>query len=99
MLRLVKSKGVSGPRFKPDFCCKMSEVLPVFQPFSYLSSSQVASRTSDSSVPSGFTKVVLKLFDSDPITVTVPEEVSMNNPKFMETVAEKALQEYRQKSQ
>lgn len=59
----------------------------------------VASRTSDSSVPSGFTKVVLKLFDSDPITVTVPEEVSMNNPKFMETVAEKALQEYRQKSQ
>ncbi|XP_045058422.2 clusterin isoform X2 [Desmodus rotundus] len=59
----------------------------------------VASHSSDSSVPSGFTKVVLKLFDSDPITVTVPEEVSRNNPKFMETVAEKALQEYRQKYQ
>lgn len=57
----------------------------------------VSSRSSDSSVPTGFTKVVLKLFDSDPITVTVPEEVSRNNPKFMETVAEKALQEYRQK--
>ncbi|XP_066134669.1 clusterin [Saccopteryx bilineata] len=56
----------------------------------------VASRSSDSSVPSGFTKVVLKLFDSDPITVTVPE-VSRNDPKFMETVAEKALQEYRRK--
>jgi len=56
----------------------------------------VASRGSDSSVPSGFTKVILTLFDSDPITVTVPEEVSMHNPKFMETVAEKALQEYRQ---
>lgn len=56
----------------------------------------VASHSSDSSIPTGFTKVVLKLFDSDPITVTVPAEVSRNNPKFMETVAEKALQEYRQ---
>lgn len=56
----------------------------------------VASHSSDSSVPTGFTKVVLKLFDSDPITVTVPEEVSRKNPKFMEMVAEKALQEYRQ---
>lgn len=56
----------------------------------------VASRSSDPSVPSGFTKVILKLFDSDPITVTVPEEVSMHNPKFMETVAQKALLEYRQ---
>lgn len=55
----------------------------------------VASHSSDSSVPTGFTKVVLKLFDSDPITVTMPADVSRNNPKFMETVAEKALQEYR----
>lgn len=59
----------------------------------------VSSHSSDSSIPSGFTKVVLRLFDSDPIMVTVPEEVSRNNPKFMETVAEKALQEYRQKYQ
>lgn len=65
------------------------------QPFSHPPSAQVASRGSDSSIP-GFTKVILRLFDSDPITVTVPEEVSMHNPKFMETVAEKALQEYRQ---
>lgn len=56
----------------------------------------VASQSSDSSVPTGFTKVVLKLFDSDPITVTVPADVSRNDPKFMETVVEKALQEYRQ---
>ncbi|XP_039731849.1 clusterin isoform X2 [Pteropus medius] len=56
----------------------------------------VASHSSDSSVPAGFTKVVLKLFDSYPIMVTVPE-VSWDSPMFMETVAEKALQEYRQK--
>lgn len=56
----------------------------------------VASHGSDPSVPSGFRKVILTLFDSDPITVMVPEEDSMHNPKFMETVAEKALLEYRQ---
>jgi clusterin len=43
--------------------------------------------------------VVVKLFDSDPITVRMPEEVSMDDPKFMDTVAEKALQEYRRKQQ
>ncbi|XP_029794187.1 clusterin [Suricata suricatta] len=62
----------------------------------YLQVTTVSSQTSNSSGPSGLTKVVVKLFDSDPITVMVPEEVSRNNPKFMETVAEKALQEYRQ---
>ncbi|XP_057580691.1 clusterin [Hippopotamus amphibius kiboko] len=62
----------------------------------YLQVSTVNSHSSDPSVPSGLTKVVVKLFDSFPITVTVPQEVS--NPKFMETVAEKALQQYRQKS-
>ncbi|XP_058406446.1 clusterin [Diceros bicornis minor] len=63
----------------------------------YLQVTTVASHNSDSDVPSGLTKVVVKLFDSNPITVTVPEVVSRNNPEFMETVAEKALQEYRQK--
>ncbi|KAK2497059.1 hypothetical protein MC885_015937 [Smutsia gigantea] len=57
---------------------------------------EVSSHTSDPNIPSGLTKVMVKLFDSDPITVTVPEVVPRNNPKFMETVAEKALQEYRQ---
>ncbi|KAI5767497.1 CLU protein [Gulo gulo luscus] len=64
----------------------------------YLQVTTVSSQTSDSSAPSGVTKVVVKLFDSDPITVILPEDLSRNNPKFMETVAEKALQEYRQKS-
>ncbi|XP_021572488.1 clusterin [Carlito syrichta] len=64
----------------------------------YLRVTTVASHTSDSDAPSGVTEVVVKLFDSDPITVTVPVEVSRKNPKFMETVAEKALQEYRKKS-
>ena len=52
----------------------------------------MSSETSDSNGPSGLTKVVSKLFDSDSITVIVPE-VSRNNHKFMETVAEKTLQE------
>lgn len=56
----------------------------------------MSSHTSDPSIPSGLTKVMVKLFNSNPITVTVPEVVPRNNPKFMETVAEKALQEYRQ---
>lgn len=61
----------------------------------YLRVSTVTNHSSDSDVPTGVTEVVVKLFDSDPITVVVPEEVARNNPKFMETVAEKALQEYR----
>ncbi|XP_059958585.1 clusterin [Mesoplodon densirostris] len=62
----------------------------------YLQVSTVNSHSSDPSVPSGLTKVVVQLFDSYPFPVMVPQEVS--NPKFMETVAEKALQQYRQKS-
>ncbi|XP_012499506.1 PREDICTED: clusterin-like [Propithecus coquereli] len=64
----------------------------------FLFSFEVTSRTSDSDAPSGATEVSVKLFDSDPITVSVPEEVSRNNPQFIETVAEKALQEYRKKN-
>ncbi|XP_062069675.1 clusterin isoform X2 [Lepus europaeus] len=63
----------------------------------YLRVSTVTSHTSELEAPSRVTEVVVKLFDSDPITVTIPEEVSRDNPKFMETVAEKALQEYRKK--
>nr|APL97841.1 clusterin [Castor fiber] len=65
----------------------------------YLQVSTVTSHTSDSDTPSRVTEVVVKLFDSDPITVRMPEEVSMDDPKFMDTVAEKALQEYRRKQQ
>lgn len=64
----------------------------------YLRVSTVTTHSSDSEVPSRVTEVVVKLFDSDPITVVLPEEVSKDNPKFMDTVAEKALQEYRRKS-
>ncbi|XP_055465760.1 clusterin [Psammomys obesus] len=65
----------------------------------YLRVSTVTTHSSDSEVPSRVTEVVVKLFDSDPITVVLPEDVSRDNPKFMDTVAEKALQEYRRKSQ
>lgn len=64
----------------------------------YLRVSTVTTHSSDSEVPSRVTEVVVKLFDSDPITVVLPEDVSKDNPKFMDTVAEKALQEYRRKS-
>ncbi|XP_006153284.1 clusterin isoform X1 [Tupaia chinensis] len=64
----------------------------------YLRVSTVTSQTSDSDVPSRVTEVTVKLFDSDPITVVIPEDVSKDNPKFMETVAEKALKEYRKKN-
>uniref|UniRef100_A0A8C6R0N4 Clusterin n=2 Tax=Nannospalax galili TaxID=1026970 RepID=A0A8C6R0N4_NANGA len=64
----------------------------------YLRVSTVTTHSSDSDTPSRVTEVVVKLFDSDPITVVIPEEVSRDNPKFMDTVAEKALQEYRRKT-
>ena len=54
------------------------------------------SECSDPSIPSGLTKVAVKLFNSFPITVTVPQEVS--SPDFMENEVEKALQRYRQRS-
>nr|KAF6346326.1 clusterin [Pipistrellus kuhlii] len=73
--------------------------LHVTTPLSHPPSAQVASHSSDPSVPSGFRKVILTLFNSDPITVNIPEEVSVHNPKFMETVAKKALLEYRQNAQ
>ncbi|XP_058526035.1 clusterin [Ochotona princeps] len=63
----------------------------------YLRVTTVTTHTSEDDTPSRVTEVAVKLFDADPITVTVPEEVSRSNPKFMETVAEKALQEYRKK--
>lgn len=64
----------------------------------YLRVSTVTTHSSDSKAPSRVTEVMVKLFDSDPITVVLPEEFSRDNPKFMDTVAEKALQEYRRKS-
>ncbi|XP_006884986.1 PREDICTED: clusterin [Elephantulus edwardii] len=65
----------------------------------YLQVFSVTSRgtdLNDSSKPSD-TEVVVKLFDSDPMKVTVPREVDWNQPNFMEIVAKKALDEFRQK--
>nr|XP_004665898.2 clusterin isoform X2 [Jaculus jaculus] len=64
----------------------------------YLRVSTVTTHSSDSDTPSRVTEVVVKLFDSDPITVVLPEEFSKDNPAFMDIVAEKALQEYRRKN-
>ncbi|XP_037382400.1 clusterin [Talpa occidentalis] len=64
----------------------------------YLQVTTVNSHTSDPDLPAGITKVVVRLFDSSPITVTIPEEMPRSDPKFMEAVAEKALQEYRLKN-
>ncbi|XP_049627882.1 clusterin isoform X2 [Suncus etruscus] len=44
----------------------------------------------------GATLVDLKLFDSMPLTVAIPDSVPRRSPKFMEIVSEKALQEFRQ---
>lgn len=83
------------PGHAPDSCCTVHTcgLLLSAPPFLF----QVTTHTSEDDAPSRVTEVVVKLFDADPITVTVPEEVSRSNPKFMETVAEKALQEYRKK--
>uniref|UniRef100_F1MWI1 Clusterin n=1 Tax=Bos taurus TaxID=9913 RepID=F1MWI1_BOVIN len=62
----------------------------------HLQVSMVSLECSDPSIPSGLTKVAVKLFNSFPITVTVPQEVS--SPDFMENAVEKALQRYRQRS-
>ncbi|XP_053434196.1 clusterin [Nycticebus coucang] len=64
----------------------------------YLRVTTVTSQAPNSDSPSGVTEVVVKLFDSNPITVTVPAEVTRNNPKFMDIVAEKALREYRKQN-
>ncbi|XP_075412595.1 clusterin [Tenrec ecaudatus] len=44
-------------------------------------------------------EVMVQLFDSDPMTLTVPKEVAWDEPKFMEIVAKKALDEFRRKHQ
>uniref|UniRef100_A0A452FCE0 Clusterin n=1 Tax=Capra hircus TaxID=9925 RepID=A0A452FCE0_CAPHI len=58
----------------------------------HLQVSTVSPCCSDPRIPSGLTKVVVKLFNPFPITVMVLQEVS--SPNFMENVVEKALQQY-----
>ncbi|XP_001380037.2 clusterin [Monodelphis domestica] len=65
----------------------------------YLQVSTVFSRSPDPEDPSkpSDTEVVVQLFDSEPITLTVPAEISWDDPKFMEIVSEEALKQYKKK--
>ncbi|XP_051471814.1 clusterin isoform X2 [Apus apus] len=42
------------------------------------------------------TQVTVQLFDSEPLSLTVPGDISWDDPRFMEMVAEQALQHYKQ---
>ncbi|NWR63805.1 CLUS protein, partial [Bucorvus abyssinicus] len=42
------------------------------------------------------TQVTVQLFDSEPVSLTVPGDISWNDPRFMEVVAEEALRHYKQ---
>ncbi|NXX98793.1 CLUS protein, partial [Centropus bengalensis] len=42
------------------------------------------------------TQVTVQLFDSEPLSLTIPGDISWNDPRFMEMVAEQALQHYKQ---
>ncbi|NXJ10409.1 CLUS protein, partial [Odontophorus gujanensis] len=49
----------------------------------------------DPSAPAD-TQVTVQLFDSEPLSLTVPGDISWDDPRFMEIVAEQALQHYKQ---
>ncbi|NWH69880.1 CLUS protein, partial [Piaya cayana] len=42
------------------------------------------------------TQVTVQVFDSEPLSLTIPGDISWNDPRFMEMVAEQALQHYKQ---
>ncbi|NXS61955.1 CLUS protein, partial [Brachypteracias leptosomus] len=42
------------------------------------------------------TQVTVQLFDSEPLSLTIPGDISWDDPRFMEMVAEQALQHYKQ---
>uniref|UniRef100_K7FAS3 Clusterin n=1 Tax=Pelodiscus sinensis TaxID=13735 RepID=K7FAS3_PELSI len=44
------------------------------------------------------TQVTVRLFDEDPLTLSVPGEIPWDDPKFMELVADEALKRYKQSS-
>ncbi|CAM9978052.1 unnamed protein product [Bubo scandiacus] len=51
--------------------------------------------TTDPSAPPD-TQVTVQLFDSEPLSLTVPGDISWDDPRFMEIVANQALQHYKQ---
>ncbi|KFP06980.1 Clusterin, partial [Calypte anna] len=42
------------------------------------------------------TQVTVQLFDSEPLVLTIPGDISWEDPRFMEMVAEQALEHYKQ---
>ncbi|XP_004614793.2 clusterin [Sorex araneus] len=62
----------------------------------HLQVTTVSSQSSSTDGLQGVTLVGLKLFDAPPMTVSIPDTVSRESPRFMEMVAEKALRQYRQ---
>ncbi|NXX75052.1 CLUS protein, partial [Urocolius indicus] len=64
----------------------------------FLQVTTVLSKAPNPSDPSAApdTQVTVQLFDSEPLSLTVPGSISWDDPRFMETVAEQALQHYKQ---
>ncbi|XP_009465724.1 PREDICTED: clusterin [Nipponia nippon] len=69
-----------------DECEKCREILSVLSK---------APNLEDPSAPPD-TQVTVQLFDSEPLSLTVPGDISWDDPRFMEIVAEQALQHYKQ---
>ncbi|NXK13559.1 CLUS protein, partial [Herpetotheres cachinnans] len=61
----------------------------------FLQVTTVSPAGTDPSAPPD-TQVTVQLFDSEPLSLTVPGDISWEDPRFMEIVAEQALQHYKQ---
>ena len=62
---------------------------------------QVISRdteTKGEGQPPGDTNVSVKIFDSPPMTITVPGDIPWSDPKFSEVVAQEARDRYKESS-
>lgn len=62
--------------------------------------SQVLSKAPNPEDPSAppDTQVTVQLFDSEPLALTVPGDIPWDDPRFMEIVAEQALQHFKENS-
>lgn len=54
--------------------------------------------TDDGGKGRGGISVSVKLFDSPPMTITVPGDIPWTDPKFSEVVAQNALDRYKESS-
>ncbi|KAM6324279.1 LOW QUALITY PROTEIN: clusterin [Aegotheles albertisi] len=63
---------------------------------SFLQVTTVLSKAPNPADPSPDTQVTVQLFDSEPLSLTVPGDISWEDPRFMEMVAEQALRHYKQ---